>query len=384
MKSLRLFDGWALNRYWETCFPQIYAPVHGDVLITHAWRPGWVSVSTTVARQLRSLQAEGGRVEGIAELSGVVAELEALGFLSDEPMDRRSLSRKISAFPAQQSLLEWHALLEAVAPRPLRTIVEIGSCTAGTTYQLAQLLEPGGRLIVVDPFLTGSAFDSWPTERIQTFLSSFMGPGQSVTLIRDDSHRVRTMRQVSHAAGGAVDLLFIDGDHGFGGALADYLLYGMLVPLDGFIALHDINGVDPAAEIHAPITPKGSHIDVGDLWRTIRADAPGSIDLTVRSALQSVGSSEAVATLAARLVDSPALFEFVMRVLGRLPNGGYRAFWEASAVVEREPFVGERFRDGRLPRSLHELPPELIFSQGGIGVLRGEAVRSWTPTRPLP
>lgn len=54
-----------------------------------------------------------------------------------------------------------------------------------------------------------------------------------------DSCSTRTLTDVYTAHPDGVDLLFIDGNHDFGGILGDYLLYSPLVHPGGIVAFHD-------------------------------------------------------------------------------------------------------------------------------------------------
>jgi predicted O-methyltransferase YrrM len=72
---------------------------------------------------------------------------------------------------------------------------------------------------------------------------------QAQRLIRADSHDPHTLRSVRDLEG-AVDLLFIDGDHGYDGVRADFENYAPLVKPGGLIAFHDIvPHVDPSCQV---------------------------------------------------------------------------------------------------------------------------------------
>jgi hypothetical protein len=68
-------------------------------------------------------------------------------------------------------------------------------------------------------------------------------PEQRLHLVGGSSRSPRTLERVRRALGGrGLDLLFIDGDHGYEGVKHDYVTYGALVRKGGIIALHDICG----------------------------------------------------------------------------------------------------------------------------------------------
>ena len=64
--------------------------------------------------------------------------------------------------------------------------------------------------------------------------------------------------------GRKINLLFIDGDHSYGGAKSDFQMYGDFVARDGLIVFHDI--------MSFPET-WGSGFDVGVLWRELKGNS---------------------------------------------------------------------------------------------------------------
>jgi predicted O-methyltransferase YrrM len=70
---------------------------------------------------------------------------------------------------------------------------------------------------------------------------SFAEEGQSIRLMRADSHSPETLNEVRKVLGGRpVDFLFIDGDHTYEGVRKDFEMYSSLVRKGGIIAFHDI------------------------------------------------------------------------------------------------------------------------------------------------
>ena len=80
---------------------------------------------------------------------------------------------------------------------------------------------------------------------------TFAGTRQQLTLIAGDSHDAHIREDVRRALGGQIDFLFIDGDHTYEGARADFELYVPLVRSGGIVALHDIleHVQDPECEV---------------------------------------------------------------------------------------------------------------------------------------
>ena len=145
---------------------------------------------------------------------------------------------------------ELAGLLRVLAGHGPKVIVEIGSDAGGTLWAWSQLPGPP-RVIGVDlpggPYSTGAQLGT-----------------HGARVIIGDSHQYATRDLVTEQlAGDPVDVLFIDGDHTYLGAKADYLGYRHLVRPGGLIVLHDI-------------VPHPGMPDVGvyQLWREIACHWP--------------------------------------------------------------------------------------------------------------
>lgn len=143
------------------------------------------------------------------------------------------------------------AALCALLPDPLHTTLEIG-CYYGATHDVWSQLSD--RVIGVD-------------------LGTEAKPPKGVII--GNSHDPQTYeRVVAELAGAAVDFLFIDGDHSYDGARADFEIYSPLVRPGGIIAFHDINeDGDPDTE------PSAS--GVGRYWRDLQKTYP-TLDIIAR------------------------------------------------------------------------------------------------------
>ena len=140
---------------------------------------------------------------------------------------------------------ELAALLGRLAALAPQVIVEIGSDAGGTLWAWSQLPGPP-RVIGVDlpggPYSTGLQLDT-----------------HGATMVIGNSHLRMTLDLVrEQLAGQLADVLFIDGDHTYAGARADYQAYRQLVRPGGLIVLHDI-------------APHQNHPSVGvhRLWQEI-------------------------------------------------------------------------------------------------------------------
>ncbi len=205
--------------------------VAGQEIFYHSWRPGFATEPAT--------------------------------WPEDEPPDLDAITlRAMADFPAIQNpfeLRQWLTLVHAA--RPPRTVVEIGSGAGGMFYAMAQLADPQATLVSID--LPGGGYGGGHSQVIDPVLRSFAGPEQRVELIRDRSFHYSTRRDLMRMLDGKpIDLLFIDGDHSYGGVRADFEMYAPLCAADGLIALHDIC-----------VTPEnsGRGFDVGIYWAELAA-----------------------------------------------------------------------------------------------------------------
>jgi len=114
-----------------------------------------------------------------------------------------------------------------------KVIVEIGVYAGGTLKILSTLITSSDGLVV------GIDMDWCIWKKFGWDLNS---AECSVRLIDGDSHLKSTRdRLVSELGGKPIDVLFIDGDHTYGGCDLDYKMYSPLVRTGGIIGVHDLN-----------------------------------------------------------------------------------------------------------------------------------------------
>jgi predicted O-methyltransferase YrrM len=93
--------------------------------------------------------------------------------------------------------------------------------------------------------------------------STFGYRGQRFEFIPSNSQFWTTRETLKTILGGRpIDLLFIDGDHSYGGVRSDFEMYGCLLAKTGFVAIHDIN-IRPELD--------GAGCDVGVFWDEVRS-----------------------------------------------------------------------------------------------------------------
>jgi predicted O-methyltransferase YrrM len=120
-----------------------------------------------------------------------------------------------------------------------KTILEIGTAGGGTLFLLCHMASANATIISVDlpGGKFGGGYPAWKTPLYKSFASR----GQTLCLIRDNSHQSETLEKVKSVLGEQkVDFLFIDGDHTYNGVKQDFEMYYHLVTDGGIAAFHDI------------------------------------------------------------------------------------------------------------------------------------------------
>jgi predicted O-methyltransferase YrrM len=70
-------------------------------------------------------------------------------------------------------------------------------------------------------------------------VEKFRNADSSYHLILGDSHSSETVKETRERIGGFVDILFIDGDHSYNGALNDFINYSPMVSPGGYVIFDD-------------------------------------------------------------------------------------------------------------------------------------------------
>lgn len=77
-------------------------------------------------------------------------------------------------------------------------------------------------------------------EAYQDFTGHWCGADGRSAFVYGSSSDPKTVWKAFDAAGGPVDMLFIDGDHTYAAVMCDWLLYHKLVRRGGLVAFHDV------------------------------------------------------------------------------------------------------------------------------------------------
>lgn len=142
------------------------------------------------------------------------------------------------------------------------TLLEIGSATSGNAFLLAQTLPSLEQMICLDLHV-----------RNRHQLRALTRSDVDVRVVDGSSHRAEALDAVRSALGGRpLDLLFIDGDHSFGGVFLDFFLYRDLVRPGGLIAFHDIV---PDDRLRSGEPRLGAYVgEVPALWARLKGFFP--------------------------------------------------------------------------------------------------------------
>jgi len=130
-------------------------------------------------------------------------------------------------------------LMDRVRDLSPKVVLEIGTHWGGTLLFWTHVSAKDALIISCD--LPGGDFGGGYSEARVPLYKGFALKGQTMELIRADSHSPDTLAKIHSILGDrSVDFLFIDGDHTYDGVKADFEMYSGLVRPGGIIALHDI------------------------------------------------------------------------------------------------------------------------------------------------
>lgn len=144
--------------------------------------------------------------------------------------------RAIAVQQVPSEIMEFAKLIAELKPR---ITLEIGTSRGGSLFILCRLTTRDGTIISVD--MPGAGYGEAYTSAHARLFELFPSKGQSLTLVKADSHSLETLKRVENLLNGKrVELLFIDGDHSYEGVKMDFEMYSPLVADGGMIAFHDI------------------------------------------------------------------------------------------------------------------------------------------------
>ena len=144
----------------------------------------------------------------------------------------------INRHGAIQHVDELTAFAKIVREQQPRRVLEIGTAQGGVFWLLCRLAAHDGILISLD-LPSNERFSGG--NRQTPDLVSMKSAGQTVHSILGNSHSPEMPDRISNILNGEyLDLLFIDGDHTYGGVRSDYQMYLPLIRPGGLVAFRDI------------------------------------------------------------------------------------------------------------------------------------------------
>ncbi len=136
---------------------------------------------------------------------------------------------------AKQKVREFAGLVQLVRRERPATVLEIGTLNGGSLWAWCRVAAPNATIVSVD--LPGGDFGGGYDKRLAERLPGYAQAGQTLHLLRNDSHSPATLAEVKRLLPAPVGFAFIDGDHSYKGVRQDFEMYGPLV--DGLVAFHD-------------------------------------------------------------------------------------------------------------------------------------------------
>lgn len=189
--------------------------------------------------------------EVVRSLSSIPTLLRKMDTLPEPPTAAEvvNISMDCAAIRSQQVPSEFLELAKLVQEKKCHYAMEIGTYRGGTLFVWSQLAEPGATIISLDYHFTlkGKVFGTFQ----KPLLKKFGRRGQSIYLLRQDSHKPESLADIKKVLkGNSLDFLFIDGDHTYEGVREDFLMYSPLVRKGGLVAFHDIAESGGSREVY--------------------------------------------------------------------------------------------------------------------------------------
>ncbi|MGD0801990.1 MAG: class I SAM-dependent methyltransferase [Terracidiphilus sp.] len=165
------------------------------------------------------------------------------------PNELVEIAMECPAIRPQQCTTEFLELVNLVKAQQCKYILEIGTYKGGTLFVFSQSAAADATVISIDLSMTfiGNLYRACQAPLFRRFIRK----GQSLFLMRKDSHQPETLANIKKVLQGRnLDFLFIDGDHRYEGVRMDFGMYSPLVRKGGLIAFHDIAQSEGPEEVY--------------------------------------------------------------------------------------------------------------------------------------
>jgi predicted O-methyltransferase YrrM len=159
----------------------------------------------------------------------------------------RALALSLGLIPPRTMHSATDARILLDAARGARRVVEIGVYEGASAVAMCGALEPGAALHLIDPF--GTHADALPSGWAASERATRRTVARAVRRRGPGAPRVRWHVALSHEVAitwsGAVDLVFIDGDHSEAGCERDWASWHGFVAVGGRVVFHDAREGEP-------------------------------------------------------------------------------------------------------------------------------------------
>jgi predicted O-methyltransferase YrrM len=209
-----------------------------------------VAAAAFVYRHAKQLKTFALMPVAIPELKSFVSRQQNAGSGVVEPSLDAALDSLHGVIRPLQNRSEIQNLLNLLAGKRPKRILEIGTANGGTLFLFCRIADANAIIVSVDMpgGWFGGGYPRWKGLLYQRFVSA----GQKLHLLRADSHSPETLARVQRILGDQkFDFIFIDGDHTYNGVKQDYEMYRQLGAPGCIIGFHDIvaNATDPDCEV---------------------------------------------------------------------------------------------------------------------------------------